>query len=171
MPVTSIPFESPTYWDARFTRSPQSFDWLVAPDVLIPPLLAALAQYPASPAPLVLHTGCGTSGLSNLLRCHVPPYTALNVDFSQRAIELGVEREREQFGSGSRDVDKYENGGGGGIGSGTVSESMRWATADLLNWESIQRVFEREQGDSRPTSDCHESSFVQKGNSTLGILH
>jgi EEF1A lysine methyltransferase 4 len=99
MPTATPSFESRQYWDSRFTKSPQSFDWLVPPSVLIPPLLTALSHDtpPSSSSTSILHIGCGTSSLSNLLRRHAPPSTILNVDFSRRAIELGIQREREEF--------------------------------------------------------------------------
>jgi hypothetical protein len=57
MPTATPSFESRQYWDSRFTRCPQSFDWLVSPAVLIPPLLAALSHDTplSSPTPSILH--------------------------------------------------------------------------------------------------------------------
>jgi EEF1A lysine methyltransferase 4 len=137
-------FESREYWDSRFTKSPESFDWLVSPSILIPPLLMTLSHdtLSSSSSPSILHIGCGTSSLSSLLRRHAKSSTILNVDFSRRAIELGIQREREEFAD---------------VGTGDVKESMLWATADLLNWQSIQSMFEGHHGENKPSaSDYRE---------------
>ena len=137
-------FESSHYWDTRFTNEPQPFDWLVPADVLIPPLPRALFQFSShgsslgpNTSPQVLHIGSGTSNLSNLLRKRVSPSAILNVDFSQRAIELGIQCEREEFGPGG------------------AKESMSWATADLLNWQDIQSVPACNCGDNMHTANHH----------------
>lgn len=151
MPTATPSFESRQYWDTRFTRSPQSFDWLVSPSVLIPPLLTTLSHDDnASPnsIPLILHIGCGTSNLSNLLRLHAPPSTITNVDFSYRAIELGIQREREEFAEAGTEHGK---------------RSMSWATADLLDWRSIQSVIGSNAGDSMPP--ISDSSELELGDS------
>jgi EEF1A lysine methyltransferase 4 len=140
--MTPPSFGSSQYWETRFTRSPQSFDWLVNPSILIPPLLKAISNDTSFRSgsradPRILHIGCGTSGLSNLLRRHVLPSTILNVDFSHRAIELGIQREREEFGV-------VENEEGKGF--------MAWETADLLDWSSIQRAIGHGYGDSKPVT-------------------
>jgi EEF1A lysine methyltransferase 4 len=150
MPTATLSFESRQYWDSRFTRSPQSFDWLVSPSVLIPHLLNTLSQdaSPNSTPPSILHIGCGTSNLSNLLRLHAPPSTVTNVDFSHRAIELGIQREREEFAeAGTKD------------GKG----SMSWATVDLLDRQSIWSVIGRNAGDSKPS--INDSCGIELGNS------
>jgi len=158
MPTATPSFESRQYWDSRFTKSPQSFDWLVSPSVLIPPLLAALSpdKPPNSSTPSILHIGCGTSNLSNLLRRHVPPCTITNVDFSHRAIQLGIQREREEF-------EEARTGGGKG--------SMSWATADLLDWRSIQSSFGRNHGDSKPPGSDHRELHGDSIHSTLSACN
>lgn len=139
MPTATPSFESRQYWDSRFTKSPQSFDWLVSPSVLIPPLLTALSHdtSPSSTTPSILHIGCGTSDLSNILRRHVPPCTITNVDFSHRAIELGIRRERDELPEA-----RTEDG----------KRSMSWVTADLLDWQSIHSTLGRNHGDSKPSA-------------------
>lgn len=138
MPTAAASFESPEYWDSRFARESTSYDWLVSPDILIEPLLSVLSRYPKHPSPRVLHIGCGTSGLSCLLRKQVPPSSILNVDFSHRAIELGIQREQKEFSE--------------------AEGSMKWATADLLEWQSIERACELDDGYSTQLQGDHKFS-------------
>jgi hypothetical protein len=99
MPTATPSFESRQYCNSRFTKSPQSFGWLVSLAVLIPPLLGPLSHDTplSSTSPSILHIGCGTSDLSNILCRHVPPSTITNVNFSHRIIKLGIQRMRQNF--------------------------------------------------------------------------
>lgn len=134
MPTARASFESSTYWDKRFNSDPSTFEWLVPPSVLIAPFRRAISHHSgnlsfsnSSRPPQILHIGGGTSILSDLLRKYALSESILNVDFSTRAIELGIENEHRSFlNKSSHDphVDGHE-------------KRMRWAVADLLSWESI----------------------------------
>lgn len=85
---------SPDYWNDRFSNTERPFDWLIPASALREFVIQALGKAFLKEAD-ILHIGCGTSN-SNLLRDLVPdPRQIHNVDFSQKAIDLGIKREDE----------------------------------------------------------------------------
>jgi hypothetical protein len=112
-------YGSQEYWNTRFATETEPFEWLEAPHVLDPFLLAEL-RASAEPQPKLLHIGCGTSTLSYHLRSLVQtPEQIHNVDYSEVAIDLGRQREKEEF-------------------KGEVD--MRWDAVNLLDSKSFLGV-------------------------------
>lgn len=126
-------FESSGYWDDRFAKSHAPFDWLASADessTIVQEVIKATRG--ASNGQLaILHIGCGTSDLSLRLRsCVQLPAQVHNVDFSQRAVELGRQRERIFFPDVEAD-DPTENR------TPIECKFMRWSKLDLLLLPSV----------------------------------
>ncbi|SPO02007.1 uncharacterized protein DNG_04680 [Cephalotrichum gorgonifer] len=137
--MTPPSFGDREYWDQRYAGASDEFEWLLPASSLDTAVLAAL-ESSSSPAPRIIHLGCGTSSLSFQLRKIVPtPGQVHNVDFSGPCIEAGREKERALFGTG-----EGEGGGDGGEGGG-----MEWSVLDLLSSEQITRLA-GEDGSPRP---------------------
>ncbi|ETI22363.1 hypothetical protein G647_06437 [Cladophialophora carrionii CBS 160.54] len=140
----SLSFDLEAYWEHRFTASQTPFEWLTSIDVTASILQREIGnalndgngRFDES-GPSILHIGCGTSGLSLRLRDYVRrPVDVHNVDFSQQAVELGQQREKECFGNGALS--------GAGIGdevrgnqSDTNTSWMRWSNVDLLSLHGV----------------------------------
>jgi hypothetical protein len=93
MPLKPPTYGSREYWDQRFAKDSNPFDWLSAPDALDPFITDAL-QDTTNPEPEILHIGCGSSLLSYHLRAHVKtPKQVHNVDYSEIAVNIGKQRE------------------------------------------------------------------------------
>lgn len=132
------PFASKEYWEDRFQKNEQAFDWLLPASCMDPHIAEALSCRPQGSSN-ILHIGCGTSLLSFHLRAHVDdPAQIHNVDFSAKAIEWGVQNERDRFckqqGDGIRDVRDGAYEGGSIDGSHNM---MRWSQVSLLSQVSI----------------------------------
>jgi len=119
-----------SFWDERFGTE-SHFEWLGdGQDTLLPPLRsymrAQLDSDPGRPPPPVLHIGAGTSSLSDRVReayrdafgDDVDEGVIVNVDFSETAVQKGVETE----------MARRREGGGHG---------MRWVRADVLRWDDL----------------------------------
>ncbi|KAF2746425.1 hypothetical protein M011DRAFT_80156 [Sporormia fimetaria CBS 119925] len=161
MPANPPPFGSQEYWESRFTTNPNPFEWLEAPTALDPFLTKALQTAP-EPDPHILHIGCGTSLLSSHLRAHVnDPETIHNLDYSEVAIRLGKERERELFPvqreTLHRDESHPDNHETSEVTASPAPSTvnpraavspvsipstayMRWSSADLLSPTSLSTV-------------------------------
>ncbi|KAF8522752.1 hypothetical protein BU17DRAFT_86654 [Hysterangium stoloniferum] len=121
-------FSSLNYWEHRFSSEP-AFEWLQPSSYLLPTLASELQSMREQQNELaILHTGCGSSDLSNRLRqlCTAGEHakhqtTILNVDFSSRAIKIGQSRELEAFGE-------------------QTAKGMCWAVVDLLHWGSLRQA-------------------------------
>jgi len=118
----SIDYSSKQIWEDRFTKNPDTFEWLGETDELLPfiaPYLQPLLNTSiASQATQILHMGCGTSQLSFSIqeKLGVLPEHIVNLDYSNKAIELGQAVE---------------------VGR-TTTARMHWVVADLLDWKNIQ---------------------------------
>ena len=113
-------YGSQEYWNDRFSAETEPSEWLEAPETLDSFSRDALNSS-KDVDPEVLHVGCGTSLLSHHLRTMVPdPARIHNLDYSNTAIKLGRERERNLCND-----DRAS-----GI-------SMRWDAVDLLNHTSL----------------------------------
>lgn len=120
-------FSSQTYWQDRFTADHETFEW-IGPGELLVPFLPPTIHDVADGG--ILHIGCGSSELSLALRRLVGDEKAtsvVNLDFAPAAIEIGREREISAFG----DV------------------RMRWTTADLLNWSSLEPLAQENGSDKK----------------------
>lgn len=141
-------YGSQEYWERRFASETDPFEWLQAPRVLDAYLFDALSTC-NDPCPQLLHIGCGTSMLSYHLRTIVrDPSQVHNVDYSESAIRLGKEREREQHNA-IRSEDRLS-------GTGTIA-SMRWDTVDLLDHNSLLEACKPGEYSiivEKSTSDC-----------------
>lgn len=118
------------YWDDRYAKRGDDFEWLL-PATALDAAISAAVENAEGPNPRVIHLGCGTSSLSYHLRKFVEkPGQVKNVDFSGPAIEMCRERERELFGgqgsNGSHGEDKFEG--------------MEWSVVDLLLATDITRL-------------------------------
>lgn len=91
------PFGEQQYWEDRFRKDTEPYDWLQPASILDKEITEAL-MLTDDPTPQILHIGCGTSLLSFHLRSHVEdPRQIQNADFSSEAIKWGREREKEIF--------------------------------------------------------------------------
>ncbi|KAI9656794.1 MAG: hypothetical protein M1821_003433 [Bathelium mastoideum] len=128
-------FSSKSYWNTRFTTSPNSFDWLLPASSLDPLLRTTLASCP-DPNPQILHIGCGSSWLAFHLRAHVAhPGQVLNIDFAEAAVALGRRKEAEMY----PEDDERLSSGAEWRGEEAEEERrmMRWEVADLLDLASL----------------------------------
>lgn len=118
------------YWDARYLKRRDDFEWLVPATALDSAIDGAVRNAKTKvESPRVIHLGCGTSSLSYHLRKFVErPSQVNNVDFSGPAIEMCRERERELFG-GAEDGE-----------NGDRFEAMEWSVVDLLSATDITRL-------------------------------
>ncbi|KAJ9607892.1 hypothetical protein H2200_007971 [Cladophialophora chaetospira] len=137
-------FDSETYWDERFAASQPPFEWLVSLDDTASILEREIGRLTNNLEfrsderdSSILHIGCGTSDLSLILRDFVRwPSQVHNVDFSQRALEHGRQREKQCFGPGAsgfnddRDELQHEH-------FGSSLRWMRWSKVDLLSRPSV----------------------------------
>lgn len=135
------------YWDERYEKRKDFFDWLQPAEAMDSTIKAALNASPRQD-PKILHLGCGTSTLSFDLRKLVRrPELVHNVDFSKPAIDLCRKREAEIFGEG-----REGNGVGERNGSDpSLSPGMKWSVVDLLSSEQIWQL--RKQEDATATSE------------------
>jgi hypothetical protein len=134
MPRPTPPsFGSQEYWNERFTSNTDPFEWLEAPNALDKYIVEAL-QKSNEQKPQLLHIGCGTSLMSYHLRSHVQTPTLIhNIDYSEVAIDLGRERERQL----------YERHHAGPRGFNSETRYMSWHTVDLLDHKSLLRACQR----------------------------
>jgi hypothetical protein len=117
-------YGSQEYWNNRFTSETEPFEWLEAPHVLDPFLVDKLTTDDNS-HPKLLHIGCGTSRLSYHLRTIVKaPQQIHNLDYSEVAINLGQQREKELY----TNEQTIEN---------TTGTFMRWDAVNLLDHKSF----------------------------------
>ena len=115
------------YWDERYAKRGEDFDWLLPATCMDGAIVRALKDT-KRPNPRVIHLGCGTSTLSYHLRKFVDePGQIHNVDFSETAIELCREKERELLTR--KDPEGPEK-----------SEAMRWSVVDLLSPDDVTRL-------------------------------
>lgn len=132
-------FGDSAYWDERYAKRTEDFDWLLPATCMDDAIVRGL-QSSSRPNPRIIHLGCGTSTLSYRLRKFVEkPEQIHNVDFSEQAIELCREREKELFslnGSGGKD-----DGRG----------AMEWSVIDLLASNQVAQLAAR--GDRSPPYD------------------
>jgi hypothetical protein len=130
MPSKQPPsFGSQAYWNERFAKNTDPFEWLEAPNALDPYIVNTLDAVPTG-KPELLHIGCGTSLLSYHLRSHVDePIQIHNLDYSDVAIEVGKIREQEIY------QDQSKNKGN--------AACMRWDAVDLLDYKSLMRACKR----------------------------
>ena len=120
------------YWDERYAKRPEDFDWLLPATCMDDAIVRAL-ETPKRPEPHVLHLGCGTSTLSYHLRKFVEkPEQIHNVDFSGPAIDMCKKHERELFGVK-----------GSGEDSGDFTP-MKWSVVDLLDANDIANLAARQ---------------------------
>lgn len=140
------PFASKEYWENRFHQNEQAFDWLLPASCMDPQIIEALSLRPEGSSK-ILHIGCGTSLLSLHLRAHVEdPVQIHNVDFSAKAIEWGMQSERDIFHNQEGDnTKKVRDGANKGYGVRT-DNMMRWSQVSLLSQSSV-------------LSTCPESSY------------
>src|ERR1700761_5628863 len=86
-------YDAVEYWDEKYAKEQDSFDWLLPAHSLREALDSALrdcARTQDDPAPRILHIGSGTSLLSFALKNLVEDASSVhNVDFSAQAIEWG----------------------------------------------------------------------------------
>ena len=115
------------YWDERYEKRKDFFDWLLPASAMEKAIKAAVNAAPRKDAK-ILHIGCGTSTLSFELRKLVQhPGQVHNTDFSGPAINLSKDREREIFGNDG-------------------AEAMNWSVVNLLSSEQIWKL--REEGEA-----------------------
>ena len=127
MPLKAPAFGSLEYWDQRFTKNPDAFDWLSTPDSLDSFVTDAL-DVTDEEEPQILHIGCGSSLLSQHLKKHVrKAWQVHNIDYSEVVIE--TERKRDQNRSTTDQRQKKDE-----------SALMRWNAVDLLNYTSVTEV-------------------------------
>ncbi|EJD46075.1 hypothetical protein AURDEDRAFT_63719 [Auricularia subglabra TFB-10046 SS5] len=116
----TIDYSSKQVWEERFTKYPDTFEWLGSSDNLLPYIASALEKSAGDKDSdkRILHIGCGTSKLGFALRdaLNVPPQSILNLDYARRAIELGQEHESQ---------------------NPSTSGSMHWVCGDLLVWQNL----------------------------------
>lgn len=126
-------FESNGYWEDRFAKSQAPFDWLASADessTIVEEIIQA-TRGATNEQPAILHIGCGTSDLSLRLRsCVQRPAQVHNVDFSQRAVELSRQREKDLFANVDTDQRRDKR-------APTESKWMQWSNIDLLSLPSI----------------------------------
>jgi hypothetical protein len=97
MPLAPPTYGTREYWDQRFSKDSNPFEWLSAPDSLDPFITDALRNA-VDPEPEILHIGCGSSLLSYHLRAHVTsPKQIHNVDYSKIAVDIGRQREVDLY--------------------------------------------------------------------------
>ena len=142
-------YGSQEYWNKRFTTEPEPFEWLEAPDVLDSYLQDALSNsHDANPE--VLHIGCGTSMLSYHLRTIIKePECIHNLDYSNVAIRLGRQREKELCND-ERFEDQQTT-------DSATSEFMRWDAVDVLDHKSLLKACQPGAYSiiiDKSTSDC-----------------
>ena len=125
-------FGDRAYWDARYEKRSDGFDWLL-PATCMDDHITRAIKVAGRPSPRILHLGCGTSTLSYHLRKFVErPEQIHNVDFSGPAIEVCRVKEKELFGAK-----------GDGV--------MEWSVLDLLLSEQIVQL--ASHGDRTPPYD------------------
>lgn len=132
-PETMAPssFGDREYWDERYAKRTEDFDWLLPATCMDSAIVRAL-QSSQRPEPQVIHLGCGTSTLSYRLRKFVEkPDQIHNVDFSGPAIDMCMEKERELFGVKGLQEDPEE------------FDAMEWSVVDLLAADDIVQLAAR----------------------------
>jgi EEF1A lysine methyltransferase 4 len=124
-------YDAVEYWDAKYRREQDPFDWLLPAHSLREALNTALTDCAKPdntvPGPRILHIGSGTSLLSFSLRTLVDDVSLVHhVDFSSEAVEWGRELEESMLrlanpGSPVPDSEKR----------------MKWMQASLLSTHSL----------------------------------
>jgi hypothetical protein len=139
MPANPPPYALESYWDDKYRKNQQPFDWLVPPSCLeteISDFLKSCFEL----KPKIAHIGCGTSLLSFNLRNVVRnPEDVHNLDFSAPALEWGqsledrfVRLEKEQDNQQARietSIPKY-------------GQKMKWIQSSLLSLDSVQSTLQ-----------------------------
>lgn len=118
-------YDTVEYWENKYKSTDRPFEWLLPPHVLGDEFQSSLKRYQSN-HPLVLHIGPGNSQLSFYLRNSIEdPEQIHNLDFSQTALDWGVETEDARFPD--------------------QQKRMKWMRASLTDIRSLLTVCEREQ--------------------------
>jgi len=129
------------YWEERFKRDREPYDWLQPSSVLDKAIADALAAC-EDENPQILHIGSGTSELSFSLRGLVKaPRQIHNADFSAEAIAWSIAREKSFFDF-EWDEDFCDEAEREGFAKPESAaqlqvEMMRWTQTSLLSLESV----------------------------------
>lgn len=125
MPSKLESFSSSEYWNERFRTDRNAFDWLL-PETCFDDEVSEALNTSSVSKPEILHIGSGTSMLSFHLKKLVDDATQLhNVDFSNEAIEWGMNKERELDES---------------IEDPNARVCMNWSQVSLLSLSSVLSV-------------------------------
>lgn len=149
MPKPAPPsFSDRAYWDARFTRETEAFDWLLPAQSLDDAIKSCLAKTAAECSTSdtskrstgqgkVLHIGCGSSELSLRLRDLVKePGLVWNTDYSNVAVELGNRMERQRWATPQ--TPSPDSGRHVQVDAADVQSFMHWKVLDLLDNRAVQ---------------------------------
>ncbi|KAH9844693.1 hypothetical protein Tdes44962_MAKER07167 [Teratosphaeria destructans] len=118
----SFTFSDQEYWEKRFRKDKCAFDWLL-PAPALRDMVAQVLTQTQIPSPRILHIGCGTSELPSELRSLVEkPSQVHNVDYSQAAVEAGMQAELRGISN---------------KGLSPADECTRWCQLDLLSLPAI----------------------------------
>jgi ubiquinone/menaquinone biosynthesis C-methylase UbiE len=86
--MDDIKYGSQTYWEDRYMKTKNNYDWYINPDILIK-LFTDVIQ----PSYKILNVGCGNSLLSEKL--HNDECMIYNLDFSRNVIEQQAEKYKD----------------------------------------------------------------------------
>lgn len=135
-------FGSQSYWDERFDRDAEPFDWLLPPRMFVD-FATRWVEAERLKKAEILHIGCGTSDCSVLAGLVDEPRQVHNVDFSQAGIDAAASRERELAQKKAVDLIEAENKHDS-VHSPEIASTMRWSCLDLLSLPATMDLMEQQ---------------------------
>lgn len=145
-------FSSQEYWNARFSKDPHTFDWLV-PAKVLHDIAAEVIDKTSLEEPRILHIGCGTAESHTLRSLVQNPKHVLNVDYSEAAVQAASKREQELLASAhiesllappDSSSAKHDS-----VQDPEPEPPMRWSCKNLLSLHSALSMLHAQQAEGK----------------------